>query len=177
MSIWQRFPLYRLVYQRGYEGSRSSTGDGDMTYDYFYGNQSDQFSFYRIPKALFTDEHFKTISAESKILYGILLDRMNLSQKNGWLDPDGRVYIIFTVEEITEAFHCASQKAVKVISAQNSHYLSTFLLRFPKKGRLPLYQVVESFRPAMASAYKLAQANMAYSRFSFFISPRYTVFL
>lgn len=63
-----------------------------MTYDYFYGNQSDQFSFYRIPKALFTDEHFKTISAESKILYGILLDRMNLSQKNGWLDPDGRVF-------------------------------------------------------------------------------------
>lgn len=87
-----------------------------MTYDYFYGNQSDQFSFYRIPKALFTDEHFKTISAESKILYGILLDRMNLSQKNGWLDPDGRVYIIFTVEEITEAFHCASQKAVKLLA-------------------------------------------------------------
>lgn len=87
-----------------------------MTYDYFYGNQSDQFSFYRIPKALFTDEHFKTISAESKILYGILLDRMNLSQKNGWLDPDGRVYIIFTVEEITEAFQCASQKAVKLLA-------------------------------------------------------------
>ena len=66
---------------------------------------------------------------------------------------------------------------VKVISAQNSHYLSTFLLRFPKKGRLPLYQVVERLRPAMASAYKLAQANIAYSRFSFFFKPRYTVFL
>ena len=87
-----------------------------MTYDYFYGNQSDQFSFYRVPKALFTDEHFKSISAESKILYGILLDRMSLSQKNGWLDPDGRVYIIFTVEEITEAFQCASQKAVKLLA-------------------------------------------------------------
>ena len=68
-------------------------------------------------------------------------------------------------------------RLVKVISAQNSHYLSAFLLRFPKKGRLPLCQVVESFRPAMASAYKLAQANMAYSRFSFFFRPRYTVFL
>ena len=66
---------------------------------------------------------------------------------------------------------------VKVISAQNSHYFSAFLLRFPKKGRLPLYQVAESFRPAMASAYKLAQANIAYSRFSFFFKPRYTVFL
>ena len=68
-------------------------------------------------------------------------------------------------------------RLVKVISAQNSHYLSAFLLLFLKKGRLPLYQVVESFRPAMASAYKLAQANIAYSRFSFFFRPRYTVFL
>ena len=68
-------------------------------------------------------------------------------------------------------------RLVKVISVQNSHYLSAFLLRFPKKGRLPLCQVVESFRPAMASAYKLAQANIAYSRFSFFFRPRYTVFL
>ena len=68
-------------------------------------------------------------------------------------------------------------RLVKVISAQSSHYVSVFLLRFPKKGRLPLYQVVESFRPAMASAYRFAQANMAYSRFSFFFRPRYTVFL
>ena len=68
-------------------------------------------------------------------------------------------------------------RLVKVISAQNSHYLSAFLLHFPKKGRLPLCQIVESFLPAMASAYKLAQANMAYSRFSFFFRPRYTVFL
>lgn len=66
---------------------------------------------------------------------------------------------------------------VKVISVQNGHYFSAFLLLFLKKGRLPLYQVAESFRPAMASAYKLAQANIAYSRFSFFFRPRYTVFL
>ena len=63
------------------------------------------------------------------------------------------------------------------VSAQNSHYCFAFLFHFLKKGRLPLSQVVESFRPAIARAYKLAQANMAYSRFSFFISPRYTVFL
>ena len=66
---------------------------------------------------------------------------------------------------------------VKVISVKNGHYFSAFLLLFLKKGRLPLYQVAESFRPAMASAYKLAQANIAYSRFSFFFKPRYTVFL
>lgn len=66
---------------------------------------------------------------------------------------------------------------VQAILSENSQYSFAFLLHFLKKGRLPLYQVVESFRPAMARAYKLAQANKAYSRFSFFISPRYTVFL
>ena len=91
-----------------------------MTYDYFYGEQADQFSFYRIPKVLFTDEQFKSISAEAKILYGILLDRMSLSQKNGWLDAEGRVFIIFTVEEIMEAFGCAGQKAVKLLGELES---------------------------------------------------------
>ena len=66
---------------------------------------------------------------------------------------------------------------VKAILVQNSHYNLSFLLYFPKKGKLPLYQVVESFRPAIARAYRLAQANIAYSRFSFFFKPRYTVFL
>ena len=62
-------------------------------------------------------------------------------------------------------------------SPQNAAVHTSFLLLFLKKGRLPLYQVVESFRPAMARAYKLAQVNMAYRRFSFFFNPRYTVFL
>ena len=87
-----------------------------MTLDYFYGEQADQFSFYRIPKALFTDEHFKPVSAEAKILYGILLDRMSLSRRNGWLDEQSRVFIIFTVEEVMEAIGCAAQKAVKLLS-------------------------------------------------------------
>ena len=64
-------------------------------YDYFYGAESEQFSFYRIPKMLFTNERFKTISAEAKILYGLLLDRMNRSAKNGWQDEKGRIFIHF----------------------------------------------------------------------------------
>ena len=62
-------------------------------YDYFYGAESEQFSFYRIPKVLFTEERFKAISAEAKVLYGLLLDRMSLSAKNGWQDKENRVYI------------------------------------------------------------------------------------
>ena len=85
-------------------------------FDYFYGSQSDQFSFYRVPKVLFTDQHFKTMSADAKALYGILLDRMNLSAKNGWTDKEGRVYIIFTVEEVMAAMGCANQKATRLLT-------------------------------------------------------------
>ena len=71
-------------------------------HDYFYGVQSGQFSFIRIPTLLFTDDQYKYVSAEAKILYGILLARMDLSAKNGWIDDQGRVYIICTLSEIME---------------------------------------------------------------------------
>ena len=83
--------------------------------DYFYGGQADLFSFYRLPKALFVDTRFRGISAESKILYGLLLDRMGLSVKNDWTNDTGRVYIIFTTEEIMEALYCADNKATKLM--------------------------------------------------------------
>ena len=85
-------------------------------YDYFYGIQAEQFSFYRIPKLLFTHPAFKGMTTEAKTLYGILLDRMNLSAKNNWTDDAGRVYIIFTVEEVMEALGCAEQKAIKLLT-------------------------------------------------------------
>lgn len=84
-------------------------------YDYFYGAEADQFSFYRIPKVLFTEERFKSISAEAKVLYGLLLDRMSLSARNEWLDEEGRVYIIFSVEDIMTSMGCANQKAAKLL--------------------------------------------------------------
>ena len=84
-------------------------------YDYFYGAEAEQFSFYRIPKVLFTEERFRSVSAEAKVLYGLLLDRMSLSCKNGWLDRAGRVYIIFTIEEVMTALGCADQNAGKLL--------------------------------------------------------------
>ncbi len=71
-------------------------------FDYFYGAQAEQFAFYRIPKVLFTNDRFRVLSAEAKTLYGILLDRVSLSVKNGWIDQQGQVYIICTIEEIME---------------------------------------------------------------------------
>lgn len=84
-------------------------------YDYFYGRQAEQFSFYRVPKILFTEDKFWNVSTDAKLLYGILLDRMNLSATNGWLDEEGRVYIIFTIDEIKGALGCAEKKSVKLL--------------------------------------------------------------
>lgn len=86
-----------------------------MAFDYFYGPQADQFSFYRVPKMLFTEERFWNVSTDAKMLYGILLDRMNLSAKNQWFDEQGRVYIIFTIEEIQNSLGCADKKATKLL--------------------------------------------------------------
>ena len=85
-----------------------------MTLDYFYGQSGELFSYFRIPKALFQDHRFRQLSTDARTLYGILLDRMSLSVKNGWLDEQGRVYIIYTVREVQESLCCAEHKAVKL---------------------------------------------------------------
>ena len=72
-------------------------------FDYFYGQSGEMFSYFRVPKILFRDIKFKDLSTDAKTLYGILLDRMGLSVKNGWLDEQGRVYIIFPVQEVMDA--------------------------------------------------------------------------
>ena len=86
-----------------------------MTLDYFYGQAGELFSFYRIPKALFQEPRFQSLSTDAKTLYGILLDRMSLSAKNGWLDEQGRVFIIFTIEDVKRALCCADNKATKLL--------------------------------------------------------------
>lgn len=83
-------------------------------FDYFYGQSGEMFSYFRVPKILFQDIKFKDLSTDAKTLYGILLDRMGLSVKNGWLDEQGRVYIIFPVQEVMDALGCADNKATKL---------------------------------------------------------------
>lgn len=86
-----------------------------IRFDYFHGMEAEQYSFYRIPKMLFTAECFRSLSCEAKVLYGLMLDRMGLSIKNRWIDEEDRVYIIFTVEETAELMNCGTQKAVKLM--------------------------------------------------------------
>ncbi|MCP1101972.1 hypothetical protein M2454_000765 [Aequitasia blattaphilus] len=86
-----------------------------MEFNYYYGSESEMFSFFRLPKMLIQDKRFSNLKSDSKLLYGIMLDRMSLSQKNGWLDDENRVYIIFTVKNITEEFNCSERKAIMLL--------------------------------------------------------------
>ena len=84
-------------------------------FDYHYGNVAEQYTFYRIPKMLFTHARFSGLSCEAKVLYGLMLDRMGLSIKNRWFDEQNRVFIIFRINDIMEALHCAEQKANRLL--------------------------------------------------------------
>ena len=86
-----------------------------MTLDYFYGQAGGLFSFFRIPKALFQEQRFQNLSTDAKTLYGILLDRMSLSVKNEWFDKKGRVFIIFTIEDVKRTLRCADNKATRLL--------------------------------------------------------------
>ena len=85
-------------------------------YQYYYGSDAENFNFFRLPKKLIRDRQFRTISSDAKILYGLLLDRMTLSQKNGWLDEEGRIYIVYTIEEIAEELNCSKRKAIQLMN-------------------------------------------------------------
>lgn len=86
-----------------------------MTCDnYFTVQESEQFTFYRVPKALFTTSNYKAMTAEAKLLYGLLLDRMGLSVKNKWCDSAGFVFIYFTIDEAMEYLGCGHEKAGKL---------------------------------------------------------------
>ena len=84
-------------------------------FDYYYGDESNQFSFYRIPRQLITGDDFKRLSTDAKLPYGLLLDRMGLSAKNGWYDKLRRVYISYTLDEIQEDLNCGHDKATKLL--------------------------------------------------------------
>ena len=85
-------------------------------YDYFYGPEGEQFSFIRVPKIFFENEAYRSMSAEAKILYGFLLDRVSVSLKNGWKDDQNRIFIICTIEEIMEKIGCGNKKAIQLLS-------------------------------------------------------------
>ena len=102
-----------------------------MLFDYYYGNESDEFIFYRIPKIIITSPIFKNISCDAKLLYGLLLDRMSLSAKNEWFGEDNRVYIIFSIKEVMEYMNCSKGTAIRFMSELEE----SNLIERKKRGR------------------------------------------
>ena len=94
--------------------------DGGLKFDYYYGAEAEQFSFYRVPRLLIKDRRFKGLSSDAKLLYGLMLDRMALSMKNGWFDDENRAYIHYTVENIMEDLGCARATCAKVLAELDS---------------------------------------------------------
>ena len=94
--------------------------DGTIKFDYYYGIEAEQFSFYRVPRLLIKDARFKELSSDAKLLYGLMLDRLALSIKNGWLDEENRVYIHYTLDNIMEDLGCAREKCAKVVAELDS---------------------------------------------------------
>ena len=80
--------------------------------DYYKNNEILENSYYQIPQELFVNSLYKEkLNSDSKILYAFLLDRLSLSQRNHWFDEYGRVYLIFTREEVQNKL-CLSEKTV-----------------------------------------------------------------
>lgn len=113
-------------------------------YDFFYGEEADQFDFFRIPKALMKGERFTGMDTEAKILYGLMLDRMGLSRKNGWLDEEQRVYIIYTNEQVRKDINCSVQKAVRYLKQLEEYNL--IFRRRRGQGRASLIYVMNYAR-------------------------------
>ena len=113
-----------------------------MKFNYYYGSQAEQFSFVRIPRIMLTDKSFQSLSMAAKVLYGVLLDRMSLSMKNGWFDEENRVYIIYQIGEIMEDLGFTKKKAMDLLQE-----LEGFgLLEKKRRGHgLPNILFVKSF--------------------------------
>ena len=122
-----------------------------MSFEYFYGGQAESFSFYRIPRQLVTGAEFRHLSTEAKLLYGMMLDRMGLSARNGWFDDFDRVYIYYTIDEIMEDLCCGHNKAVRLLAELDTKGVG--LIERKKQGQgkptmIYVRQFVETAPPA-----------------------------
>lgn len=133
---------------------------------YCTANEKRTFSYVEVPKVMFTEPALKSISSHAKLLYGLLLDRKHLSEKNGWVDADGRVYIYFTLDDAMEALGCSKNKALKTFDELDE---GVGLIRREKQEMLRNTTKVRNIKsylltalynvPSTISSYYRAEAN------------------
>ncbi len=131
-----------------------------LNLEYHYGTEAESYSFYRIPKILISDERFSKVSIDAKFLYGLMLDRMGLSMKNGWFDKDNKVFIYFTLEDAVNKLGCSTTKAVKLFSELDT-VKGIGLIERKKQGQgKPTIIYVKSFATLeKAKACKIAKSE------------------
>ena len=105
-----------------------------MDFDYFYNRDTERFSFYMLPKVLVTNGLYKNLSSDAKILYACLLERSSLSFRNDWIDKEGRVYIIFTVEEVMQTLNKSNKTAVKILNELDGNTKGIGLIERKRQG-------------------------------------------
>lgn len=125
---------------------------------YFQEQDSEQFAFYKIPKVLFTDPRFSGISTEAKIMYGVMLDRVSLSRKNGWIDKNGKVYIQFTLSEMMEYFHWTKYRIYEILKELDTGGDGIGLVERKRTG-LPTDEHLD-FRPSDTSNTNKSRADI-----------------
>ena len=104
--------------------------------------------FYQFPQWLLKDEPYKALGDKAKMMYMLLFDRRTLSIKNKWYDEDGRIYIIFTIEQFMQELNCSNKAVVKA----KKELVEVGLLEEVRQGmnkpnRLYINGSVESTRP------------------------------
>lgn len=115
-----------------------------MAFNYYRKSDAGQFSFIRIPKALMTEESFDSLSLQSKLLYGMLIDRMGASCKNQWIDEENRVYIVYPIQEIQKDMKVSKHKS------EGNKYLTQSLSKYGKKEQKlisRIYAIIKSMLP------------------------------
>ncbi|MCC6095157.1 MAG: replication initiator protein A [Eubacterium sp.] len=120
-------------------------------YEYFSLSESDNFSFYRIPKRFIQDPAYDDMSFDAKFLYGILLDRLELSRKNDWVDEKGHVFLIFPVREVMETVRCGEKKAMRLLAElEEAHLIERVRRRMGKPDLIYLKNFTRIRSPTSA---------------------------
>lgn len=74
-----------------------------VNHKFYKINEVSQHKFYQILKELYTNPKYKTtINNDAKVLYAFLLDRMELSRANNWVDDDGTIFLMFKRKDLAD---------------------------------------------------------------------------
>lgn len=74
----------------------------------------------QMPRWLFTDPRYMSLSLEAKVAYTFLLNRFQLSRLNGWINDDGEVFIIYTRRSLAGEMQVSYHKIIESMKELSS---------------------------------------------------------